>query len=83
MPHRLKHLRVASDWTDCEKLQYETPLINDDYPTNKQVVCVRILRRNVSSRRHEVQIALANGIPEISWGHALEADNVTVLQQKA
>jgi hypothetical protein len=85
MPHRLKHLRVASDWADCEKLQYETPLINDDYLTDKQVVCIRIMRKIVSSRRHEVQLALAtNGkIPALNWGHAFEADNITVLQQKA
>jgi hypothetical protein len=69
MPHRLKHFRVASDWADCEKLQYETPLVNDDYPTDKEVVCIRIMRKIVSSRLHEVELALAtNGkIPALNW----------------
>ena len=85
MPHRLKHLRVASDWTDCEKLQYETPLINDDYPTDKQVVCIRIMRKIVSSSRLKVQLALATNrkIPTLDRRHALEPDNMTLLQQKA
>jgi hypothetical protein len=69
MPHRLKHFRVASDWADREKLQYETPLVNDDYPTDKEVVCIRIMRKIVSSRLHEVELALAtNGkIPALNW----------------
>ena len=75
MPHRLKHLRVAGNWADCEELQYYTPIISDGKPTNKGVMCIYVVRR--------ILFLTNRSRPALSRGHAFEADNETVLEQQA
>ena len=45
MVHYLEDFRVTSNWPDGEELHYDTLTIYDDYPTDKQVVSIYVIRR--------------------------------------
>jgi len=70
MTHCLKDFRITSNWPDGEELHYEIPTINEDNPTNKQVVSFCIMRRIVSA---------TNKAEDSTEGHAFEVDAVSVL----
>ena len=45
MTHYLEDFRITSNRAYGEELHYDTPIINDDNPTDKQVVSVCFMRR--------------------------------------
>ena len=45
MTHCLKYFRVTSNWADGEEFHSDTLTIYDDYPTDKQVVSIYVIRR--------------------------------------